>query len=191
MKTTWLIVSSCAIALLCACSTVDRPTGSREAFVVSVPYRSGGAGFGGSAHSDMAIVPPGKHATFVAAQCLQGAMQVFNAQVLKPDVLALTERDTDVKWQSDVGLLSADQMRRYNAQTTHPPLRDRLFGVRFSGRLKVIDNELRFSIQARLSGRGAGEGWQELDEKDYDGAFFTLALAERLKERLRATQEPR
>jgi len=191
MKAASLIVSSCAIALLCACSTVDRAPGSREAFDVSVPYRSGGAGFGGSAHSDMAIVPPGKHATFVAAQCLQGAMQVFNAQMLQPDVLALTERDTDVKWQSDVGLLSVDQMRRYNAQATHPPLRDRLFGVRFSGRLKIIDNELRFSIQARMSGRGAGEGWQELDEKDYDGAFFTLALAERLKERLRATQEPK
>ena len=180
-----------AVWLLSACAAMDGRQNDRAAADVTVPYRSGGAGFGGSDHSDMALVPPDKHAPFVAALCLQKAMAAFNAQLVQPDVIALTARDTDVRWQSDIGLLQAEQLGRYNAQPTHPPLRDRLFGVRFSGRLLVVDNELRFSIKAQLSGRGAGEAWQAIDEKDYNGAFFTQALAQALKDQLRATQDRR
>ena len=183
---------SASVSLLVACATPSIPQSPRklgpEVITVEVPYRTAGAGFGGTANSDIAVVPPGKHAPYLAALCLQRAMAKFNAQLAAPDILALKTDDTDLRWRSDVGPLQADQLASYNAVGTHPALRDRLFGVRFSGRLLIVDNELRFSIEARLSGRGVGEQWRELDEKDYDGSFFSTALASDLKAQLRATR---
>jgi hypothetical protein len=190
MKVKTVVVLACSVSLAAACGTPGgRPTGAgsltSRAVTLAVPYRSAGAGFGGSGSSDVAVVPSGKHATYLAALCLQGALEKFNAQLRVPAVLELKESDTDIAWRSDIGPLTAKQMSSYNESSgTHPPLINRLFGVQFAGRLRIVDNELRFSIEARLSGRGAGESWRELPETDYEGAFFSRQLAATLKENL-------
>ena len=82
------------------------------------------------------------------------------------------------------------QCAGYNGVATRRPLRGRLFGVRFSGRLMIVDNEMRFSIESRLFGRGAAEAWAELDPKDYDGSHFGSQLSAALKQELLAPETP-
>lgn len=174
------------VTALAGCATTaprgDTPPGRAEADVaLAVPYRNAGAGFGGTAHSGMAVVPAGQHPPLVAALGLQQALSAFSAQLLAPEIVGLTAADKDISWRSDIGPLQAPQLAAYNAVAGHPRLQSRLFGVRFAGRLVIIDNELRFSIEARLAGRGAGESWQELADKDYNGQFFATQLAQALR----------
>lgn len=176
-------------ALLCACATPDpgKGDGRAAAAELTVPYRKAGAGFGNSPLSDVAVVPNGQHPAHIAALSLQQAMTRFNAQLTSPDITTLKAGDNDLRWTSDIGPLLAEHLARYHAVLARPPLRDRLFGVRFSGHLVIIDNELRYSIESRLFGRGAGEAWRELDAKDYDGSHFSGELSAALRLQLRQT----
>jgi hypothetical protein len=175
--------------LLCACATPDhaKDEGRAAGAELTVPYRKAGAGFGNSPLSDVAVVPNGQHPAHMAALSLQRAMTPFNVQLISPDITTLKASDNDLRWTSDIGPLLAQHLTRYHSVLTRPPLRNRLFGVRFSGRLVIVDNELRYSIESRLFGRGAGEVWRELDAKDYDGSHFAGELSAALRLQLRET----
>lgn len=178
--------------LLAACATDPR----READAagprtqLTLVYRKVGAGMGYTPLSGIVVVPSGKHPPLLAALSLQRAVARFNAQLTAPEIVALKDSDTDLRWQSDIGPLLPPQLASYNSVATRASLRDRLFGVRFSGRLMIVDNELRFSIESRLFGRGAAEGWTELDPKDYDGSHFASQLSAALKQELLAPETP-
>ena len=178
--------------LLAACATEPR----READAagpgtqLTMVYRKAGAGMGYTPLSGIVLVPSGKHPPLMAALSLQRAVARFNAQMTAPDIVVLKDSDTDLRWQSDIGPLLPAQLASYNSVATRPPLRDRLFGVRFSGRLLIVDNEMRFSVESRLFGRGAAEAWAELDPKDYDGSHFGSQLSAALKQELLAPETP-
>ena len=170
-------------ALLCACATQDPDNGDgRTADAqLTVPYRKAGAGFGNSPLSDVAVVPNGQHPAHMAALSLQKAMASFNTQLTAPDITTLKAGDNDLHWSSDIGPLLTEHLKQYHAVLSRPPLHNRLFGVRFSGRIVIIDDELRYSIKSHLFGRGAGEAWLELDAKDYDGSYFAGKLSAALQ----------
>jgi len=172
--------------LLAACATEPRREtdagGPRNQ--LTMVYRKVGAGMGYTPMSGIVVVPIGKHPPLMAALSLQRAVARFNAQMTAPDIVALKDSDTDLRWQSDIGPLLPAHLAGYNSVATRPPLRDRLFGVHFSGRLMIVDNEMRFSIESRLFGRGAAEAWAELDPKDYDGSHFSSLLSAALKQEL-------
>lgn len=180
------------IVLLAGCASPKLPGGGAEpagaAVELSVPYRHTGAGFGGTGLSDVAVVPPGRHPTYIAMLGLQKALARFMAQLQSPDLLSLKDSDREVSWQSDIGLLSAAQLAAYQDSPTRPALSHRLYGVRFSGRLIVVDNELRFHVKTQMSGRGAGDGWNPLPETGFDGAYFAGMLAQELKQNLLDTK---
>lgn len=173
------------IALLAGCGSLRAPGGGAEPagapVELVVTYRHAGAGFGGTGVSDVAIVPSGRHPTYFAMLGLQKAMARFKAQLQSPDLLKLTDNDRDLSWQSDIGLLNAEQLATYNTSPTRPTLSQRLFGVRFSGRLVVVGNDLRFQVSAQMSSRGAGENWTLMPETAYDGAYFASILVQELK----------
>ena len=178
--------------LLAACSTEPRreADSAEPRIQLTMVYRKAGAGMGYTPLSGIVVVPSGKHPPLMAALSLQRAVARFNAQLTTPDVVALKDSDTDLRWQSDIGPLLSTQLAGYNSVATRLPLRDRLFGVRFSGRLIIVDNDMRFSIESRLFGRGAAEAWAELDPKDYDGSHFGSELAAALKQELLGPQTP-
>ncbi len=188
MKRFYSVLGLALSSLIAGCAS--QPSGYAQ-FMVAVPYRTVGAAFGGTSSSGIAVLPAGNSPAFFAAQGLQMSLQKFKSGLVVPDILQLKDADRSLQWQSDIGLLSVDQLTEYNTGNVRPALGGYLFGVAFSGRMIIVDNEIRYTIETRLHRRGAVDNWKAVAEQDYDGSFFSMALAKDLNSALLATHGAR
>lgn len=170
-----------ALLILTGCTA---PAVQGPASDLALEYRLNAAGVGGTPVPGVVNVPQGQAATFVAMVAVQRSLEPYRAAIAQPDLLSLNDAVKDVAWSSDTGYIPPELLTQYNARNPPRALRGRVFGIRFEGRVLLVESEMRYRIGAKVMQRGGGEAWQPLGEQDFDGGFFVADLVSRVRSNL-------
>jgi hypothetical protein len=170
---------------LAACANAPlAPVDSSLGHDLVVQYRVATMGMGGTPIPGVVMLTRERPPSFMAMVAVEQSLNAYRCAIATPDLLSLTEAVTDVSWTSDTGYIPVDLLNLYNAKNPPRPLQGQIYGVKFTGRVRLVDSEMRYRIGATVMQRGGGQDWRAVPDQEFDGGFFVTDLIGRVRRAL-------
>lgn len=182
-----ILIAIFGTTLLAGCATPTTGDGRGSAGEnFSIPFLYRGLGAGPLPHTGIVYLEKGEEQLIVSRAILR-ANQSFDLSIVEPpvDLDAIIPEST--RWTTDVAPLPRDVIAAYNQGAPSTPLDPtRIYGLGLAGTYRVINEELRFTIESTLYSRGLGSDFTPY-ESGYSGTFFAELFRKRVKEALSET----